>query len=135
MIARNHPRRGNAGCVTSVAPKKLAWALILIGAFGFAAQGCHSQKSSAGPSIEFTHIPPAAQGGRERVDTISGRAGAAFLRMASLRCEPKDPNKDERPCQLLRCNTGHASCIATSRVVPCEHVRPQDLKSGGQSLL
>jgi len=73
MIARNHPRRGNAGCVTSVAPKKLAWALILIGAFGFAAQGCHSQKSSAGPSIEFNHIPPAAQGGRERVDTISGR--------------------------------------------------------------
>jgi len=59
--------------VTSVAPKKLAWALILIGAFGFAAQGCHSQKSSAGPSIEFTHIPPAAQGGRERVDAISGR--------------------------------------------------------------
>jgi hypothetical protein len=59
--------------VASVAPKKLAWELILIGVFGFAAQGCHSQKSSAGPSIEFTHIPPAAQGGRERVDTISGR--------------------------------------------------------------
>src|SRR6266478_1288684 len=73
MIARNHPRRGNAGCVTSVAPKKLAWALILIGAFGFAEQGCYSQKSSAGPPIEFTHTPPAAQGGRERVDTISGR--------------------------------------------------------------
>jgi hypothetical protein len=28
---------------------------------------------SSGPSIEFTHIPPAAEGGRERVDTISGR--------------------------------------------------------------
>jgi hypothetical protein len=57
--------------VASVAPKKLA--LILIGVFGFAPQGCHSQKRSAGPSIEFTYIPPAAQGGRERVDTISGR--------------------------------------------------------------
>ncbi len=73
MLTRNYPRHGNAGCVASVAPKKLTWALILIGAFGFAAPGCHSQKSSASPSIEFTHIPPAAQGGRERVDTISGR--------------------------------------------------------------
>jgi len=37
-----------------------------------AAQG-HSQKSSAGPTIEFTKIPPAVQGGRERTDTIAGR--------------------------------------------------------------
>jgi hypothetical protein len=44
---------------------------------GFAAQGCHSQKSSAGPSIEFTRIPPAARGGLERVDTISGRVSNA----------------------------------------------------------
>jgi hypothetical protein len=35
---------------------------------------CQSHKANSGPSIEFTHIPPAAQGGRERVDTISGRA-------------------------------------------------------------
>jgi hypothetical protein len=34
---------------------------------------CQSHKANSGPSIEFTHIPPAAQGGRERVDTISGR--------------------------------------------------------------
>jgi hypothetical protein len=34
---------------------------------------CQSHKANPGPSIEFTHIPPAAQGGRERVDTISGR--------------------------------------------------------------
>jgi hypothetical protein len=34
---------------------------------------CQSHTASPGPSIEFTHIPPAAQGGRERVDTISGR--------------------------------------------------------------
>src|SRR5258707_10078521 len=34
---------------------------------------CQSHKTNSGPSIEFTHIPPAAQGGRERVDTISGR--------------------------------------------------------------
>src|SRR6266699_3137237 len=75
MLARRYPQ-GTAGLAVSVAPKKLARTLILIlGTLGFnsACQGCHSQKSSAGPSIEFTHIPPAAQGGRERIDTISGR--------------------------------------------------------------
>jgi hypothetical protein len=35
--------------------------------------GCHSRQTDAKPAIEFTKIPPAAQGGRERVDTISGR--------------------------------------------------------------
>ena len=34
---------------------------------------CHSRQAAAGPTIEFTKIPPAAQGGRERVDTIAGR--------------------------------------------------------------
>jgi len=32
-----------------------------------------SHQANSGPSIEFTHIRPAAQGARERVDTISGR--------------------------------------------------------------
>ena len=72
MSEKRHPR-GTAGPAVSISPKKLARTLILIVVFGFAGQGCHSQQSSAGPSIEFTHIPPAAQGGRERVDTISGR--------------------------------------------------------------
>jgi len=75
MLARNYPRRGNAGCVASVAPKKLARTLILIlGILGldFAGQGCDSQKSTDSPSLELTKIPPAAQGGRERIDTIAG---------------------------------------------------------------
>jgi hypothetical protein len=38
-----------------------------------ALNSCQSHKTNSAPSIEFTHIPPAAQGGRERVDTISGR--------------------------------------------------------------
>jgi len=38
-----------------------------------ALNSCQSHKADTGPSIEFTHIPPAAQGGRERVDTISGQ--------------------------------------------------------------
>jgi hypothetical protein len=39
--------------------------------------GCHTQKSPHGPAIEFTKIPPAAQGGRERTDVISGRVEGA----------------------------------------------------------
>ena len=35
--------------------------------------GCQAQQAPAGPTIQFTKIPPAAQGGRERVDTIAGR--------------------------------------------------------------
>jgi hypothetical protein len=42
-----------------------------------ALNSCQSHKANSGPSTEFTNIPPAAQGGRERVDTISGRVGNA----------------------------------------------------------
>jgi hypothetical protein len=45
----------------------------LLVVFCIALSSCQSQKANSAPSIEFTHIPPAAQGGRERVDTISGR--------------------------------------------------------------
>jgi hypothetical protein len=38
---------------------------------------CNLKKSGAEPSITFTKIPPAAQGGRERTDTISGRVSGA----------------------------------------------------------
>lgn len=53
------------------------WSTRLVPALIFscclALQGCKSRESSANPTIEFTKIPPAAQGGRERVDTIAGR--------------------------------------------------------------
>jgi hypothetical protein len=38
-----------------------------------AVQGCKSSGFSGNPAIEFTKIPPAAEGGREKVDTIAGR--------------------------------------------------------------
>ena len=41
--------------------------------FCIALNSCQSRKANTGPSIEFTRIPPAAQGGRERIDTIAGR--------------------------------------------------------------
>jgi hypothetical protein len=48
-------------------------AKMLMLALGLALQGCHLQNDSGNPSIELTKIPSAAQGGRERVETIAGR--------------------------------------------------------------
>src|SRR3984885_12239037 len=46
-------------------------AIVFVIAVAFLA--CRSEKAQETPSITFTKIPPAAQGGRERVDAISGR--------------------------------------------------------------
>ena len=56
---------------TSVASKPLIVFLVL--ACCLTLQSCSVRKSDARPTIEFTKIPPAAQGGRERIDTIAGR--------------------------------------------------------------
>jgi hypothetical protein len=53
---------------------RLPKALLLVFCFGLTS--CQSRQTSA-PAIEFTKIPPAAQGGRERVDTIEGRVANA----------------------------------------------------------
>jgi hypothetical protein len=47
--------------------------LVLLLVFCFALNGCKSRQADAEPSIEFSKIPPARQGGREHVDTIAGR--------------------------------------------------------------
>jgi len=47
--------------------------IAMVIAFGVLLNSCRSEKASRSPTIEFAKIPPAAQGGRERVDTISGR--------------------------------------------------------------
>jgi hypothetical protein len=52
-------------------PVFLQRSLLLV--FCIALTSCQLHKANSGPSIEFIKIPPAAQGGRERVDTISGR--------------------------------------------------------------
>ena len=49
------------------------WHPALLLSFRSALSSCQSHKANSAPSIEFTHIPLAAQGGRERVDTVSGR--------------------------------------------------------------
>src|SRR6266581_250803 len=53
----------------------LRQALLLL--FCIALTSCQSRQADTGPSIEFSKIPPAAQGGRERVDTIAGRVSGA----------------------------------------------------------
>ena len=72
MLATRYSQ-GRSGGEASVALQKPELALILILALGSGVHGCRSQKSSGSPSIELTKIPPAAQGGRERIDTIAGR--------------------------------------------------------------
>lgn len=49
------------------------WHPTLLLTLCIALSSCQSCKANSAPSIEFTHIPLAAQGGRERVDTVSGR--------------------------------------------------------------
>ena len=39
--------------------------------------GCRSRQVSLEPAIEFSKVPPAAQGGKEKMDTISGRVVGA----------------------------------------------------------
>src|ERR1700748_356783 len=66
----------------STRPQTRAWCLrivLLLAAWTGAAwiSGCRSQTPVTTLLVEFTTIPPAAQGGRERVDTISGRVSGA----------------------------------------------------------
>jgi hypothetical protein len=78
MLAKRY-RQGRSASGASIAPKRLGLALIfIILGLGFAGHACYSEKNRASPSIEFTRIPPAAQGGKERVDTISGRVTNAL---------------------------------------------------------
>jgi hypothetical protein len=42
-----------------------------------ALNGCESHRAASLPAIEFTTIPPSAQGGREKVQTIAGRVTGA----------------------------------------------------------
>jgi hypothetical protein len=49
------------------------FAIALLFAAYLAVDGCQSHRANKLPVIDFTKIPPAAQGGREKVDTIAGR--------------------------------------------------------------
>jgi hypothetical protein len=53
------------------------WERVLPLIFCLVLSGCQARQGNTAPAIEFTNIPPAAQGGRERVDVISGRVAGA----------------------------------------------------------
>ncbi len=55
--------------------RNISFALLSVLILLFSA--CGAPKTAQSPVIEFTKIPPAAQGGRERVDTIAGRVAGA----------------------------------------------------------
>src|SRR6201997_127883 len=53
------------------------WSLTLVLLCVALLSGCRASNPAHGPVVEFTRIPPAAQGGRERVDEVAGRVSGA----------------------------------------------------------
>ena len=60
-------------------PNALSYSVTIILGLVLLLGGCRSQNAPAGPVIQFAKIPPAAEGGRERVDSITGRVTGARL--------------------------------------------------------
>lgn len=81
-------RRSQVRCPNLAAPKPAALrrvpqksnqktAVFLAGFLVILACGCRSSQGVAGPSIEFTRVPPAAEGGPDRIDIVEGRVKGA----------------------------------------------------------
>jgi len=62
-VERREPARSAPGGLEKIA--LIALCMLLT--------GCSSEQGKNEPSIQFSRIPPAAQGGRERIDRIAGR--------------------------------------------------------------
>lgn len=73
-IEDNNPDRENQS--SSTPPVVFAGLYIVMAFLGLTLSGCDLW-SGTGPKITFTKIPPSTQGGRERVDTISGKVSGA----------------------------------------------------------
>jgi hypothetical protein len=71
IAAASRTETASAACLVW----RILGATVFLGAVALVA--CQSDKPHETPCIAFTRIPPAAQGGRERVDTISGRVSGA----------------------------------------------------------
>ncbi len=76
-VCFRHFDRWKLKTATLAVLSRLARGLALLLFFCILLSGCRARQDVLRPSIEFTKIPPAAQGGRERVDTISGRVVGA----------------------------------------------------------
>src|ERR1700678_2341564 len=75
LMQAQHPDIAVATGIQAALATRLALRILSTIVFLSAAAGvaCRSEKPQEAPSILFTKIPPAAEGGRERFDTISGR--------------------------------------------------------------
>jgi len=62
---------------TRVTPSFGVWQIVALAVIAILCNGCPTQKVPVNAVVAFTKIPPAAQGGRERVDTIAGRVSGA----------------------------------------------------------
>jgi hypothetical protein len=65
------------GCDRDLTGGGFCLTLAMVLACCLALNGCHTQRTDATPTIQFTKIPPAAEGGRERMGTIAGRISGA----------------------------------------------------------
>jgi hypothetical protein len=74
-IVPNHPA-GTENPTKFLILKMVSAGVFLLSAC-LALNCCDSPRADRLPAIEFTRIPPAAQGGREKVDTIGGRVTGA----------------------------------------------------------
>src|ERR1700761_5677245 len=73
-MTKNHPGRGSSpvACTPSSLCRLHSMLLCVV-----LLSGCRAQTPAQAPVVEFTKIPPAAQGGRERVDEVAGRVSGA----------------------------------------------------------
>lgn len=51
--------------------------MLFLSLAGLFLSGCHSRGSAQGPSIEFTRVPPASEGGPEKLEIIEGQVRGA----------------------------------------------------------
>ena len=79
LMRVKHAEIAAVGRTETASASYLAWrilsAIVFLSVVALVA--CRSERPQETPLISFTKIPPAAQGGRERVDTISGRVSGA----------------------------------------------------------
>jgi hypothetical protein len=69
MLARSHPRRGNAGCAMASRPHIVArtatFSLLLV---YFVLTGCHSSPKNSAPTVAFSKVPAAYQESPYKID-------------------------------------------------------------------
>lgn len=112
----------------------LDWRIVLLLTFScFLFGGCRSRQESAGPSVEFTTIPLADEGGTRRLDPIEGRVSVArpgqrivlYARSGAWYVQPytEDPFTTIQPDSTWR-NSTHLGTEYAALLVVSDYVPP-----------